>query len=72
MAEGEPRRRLPVMLQNLALGQKVRLRHDIIAEVTGNPKDGSWIFVKYLENPQDPAKIGGEELAFADEVLDEL
>lgn len=70
--EGEPRRRMPVMLQNLAVGAKVKLRNNVTAEVTGNPKDGSWIFVKYLTHPEDPSQEGQEGLAFADEVLDEL
>lgn len=70
MAEGEgPRRRLPVMLQELPVGAKVSLRHGITAEVTGNPKDGSWIFVRYLSCPEDPSQEGTEALAFADEVL---
>lgn len=70
--EGEGRRRLPIMLQNLPLGAKVKLRHNVTAEVTGNPKDGSWIFVKYLSHPEDPAQEGQEGLAFADEVLEQL
>jgi hypothetical protein len=69
--EGEARRQ-PVMLQNLPVGAKVRLRKNVLAEVTGNPKDGSWIFVKYLTHPEDPAQEGTEGLAFADEVLEEV
>jgi hypothetical protein len=65
-------RRLPVMLQNLAVGAKVKLKGDITAEVTGNPKDGSWIYVRYLSHPKDPSQEGAEELAFADDVLEEL
>ena len=72
MAEGTPARRGLVMLQNLELGQKVKLKSGIVAEVTGNPKDGSWIYVKYLENPNDPSNLSNEELAFADEVVEEL
>ena len=65
-------RRQLVMLQDLPVGAKVKLRSNITAEVTGNPKDGSWIFVKYLSVPEDPSKEGAEELAFADEVLEQL
>jgi hypothetical protein len=65
-------RRLPVMLQNLEVGAKVKLKGDITAEVTGNPKDGSWVYVRYLSHPKDPAQVGAEELAFADDVVEEL
>ena len=68
----ESGRRLPVMLQNLEVGAKVKLKGNITAEVTGNPKDGSWVYVRYLSHPQDPAQVGSEELAFADDVLEEL
>ncbi len=72
MAEERGGRRLPVMLQNLEEGAKVRLRHNITAEITGNPRDGSWVFVRYVSCPDDPAKEGAEELAFADDVLEAL
>jgi hypothetical protein len=64
--------RLPVMLQNLAVGASVKLKGDITAVVVGNPKDGSWIYVRYLSNPNNPSQVGAEELAFADDVLEEL
>ena len=69
MEEG---RRQLVMLQDLEVGAKVRLKQNIVAEVTGNPKDGSWIFVKFLTHPEDPSQEGVEGLAFADEVLEEI
>lgn len=65
-------RRMPIMLQELALGAMVKLRGDATAEVTGNPKDGSWLFVRYLSRPDDPSQEGTEGLVFADEVLDTL
>jgi hypothetical protein len=68
MAEGTPARSGLVMLQELEVGQKVKLKGGVIAEVTGNPKDGSWIFVKYLENPKEPANLPEDELAFAADV----
>lgn len=64
--------RQPVMLQNLRVGAKLTLRGNVTAEVTGNPEDGSWIFVRYLVHPQDPSKEGSEALAFADDVLAEM
>ncbi len=70
MAEGEPRRRgTVIMLQNLAIGTKLRLRNDATGEVVGNPKDGSWIFLKYETSP-DASEVGTEGLVFADEVVE--
>jgi hypothetical protein len=37
--------------------------------VVGNPKDGSWIFLKYETSP-DPSEVGAEGLVFADEVVE--
>ena len=70
MAEGEPRRRgAMIMLQTLELGTKLRLKNNATGEVVGNPKDGSWIFLKYETSP-DPAEVGTEGLVFADDVVD--
>jgi hypothetical protein len=70
MAEGEPRRRgAVIMLQNLEIGTKLRLRNDATGQVVGNPKDGSWIFLKYETSP-DPSEVGTEGLVFADEVVE--
>lgn len=74
MAEEKPARAEDVlsgavMLQDLAAGTKVRLRGGVIAEVTANPRDGGWIFIRYLESPNDPAKVGEEDMAFCADVL---
>jgi len=72
MAEGEPRRRgAQIMLQTLELGTKLRLRNDATGEVVGNPKDGSWIFVRFESSP-DATQVGTEDLVFADEVVEIL
>ncbi len=72
MAEGEPRRRgAQIMLQTLELGTKLRLRNDATGEVVGNPKDGSWIFVRFESSP-DAMQVGTEDLVFADEVVEIL
>jgi hypothetical protein len=58
-----------VMLSDLAEGTKVRLRSGAIAEVTANPRDGGWIFIRVLEHPSDPSKIGEEDMAFCTDVI---
>jgi hypothetical protein len=58
-----------VILRDLPVGAKVRLRNGAIGEITGNPQDGAWIFLRYVESPTDPAKIGTEDMAFCTEVI---
>jgi hypothetical protein len=58
-----------VPIQELEPGMKVKLRGDIIAEVTENPRDGMWIVVKYLETPAGPVTGERIEMAPADDVL---
>jgi hypothetical protein len=58
-----------VILRGLAVGTVVRLRGGATAEITGNPQDGAWIFVRFLHDPKDPAKAGTEEMAFCTEVI---
>jgi hypothetical protein len=58
-----------VILRNLPVGTKVALRGGAVAEVTANPEDGGWIYVKYVESPNDASKVGEEELVFCTDVL---
>ena len=46
------------MVQDLPEGINVKLRNGAIAEVTANPRDGGWIFVRYVEFAQDPSLAG--------------
>jgi hypothetical protein len=58
-----------VILRNLPVGTKLGLRSGAVAEVTANPEDGGWIYVKFLESPADPSKVGEEELVFCTDVV---
>ena len=42
------------------------------AEVVNNPKDGVWVFAKYLTSPEDPALIGTEDMIFASDIAEVL
>ena len=68
-AENRSNRSETVDLQDLAEGTKVRLRNGAIAEVTANPRDGGWIFIRFVEHPDDPSKVGEEDMAFCTDVL---
>ena len=58
-----------VDLQYIPEGAKVRLRNGAIAEVTANPRDGGWIFIRFLEYPDDPSRVGEEDMAFCTDVM---
>ena len=49
---------------SLTEGTKVKLKNGAIAEITANPTDGAWIFVRYLEHPDDPSQVGQDEMVF--------
>ena len=58
-----------VALQDIPEGAKVRLRNGAIAEVTANPRDGGWIFIRFVECPEDPSKVGEDDMAFCTDVV---
>ena len=51
-----------------------RLFHSRVAtvEVVENPKDGIWIFAKYLNCPDDPSLEGTEDMFFAQDLVEVL
>ncbi|MDE2685479.1 MAG: hypothetical protein OXI54_15220 [Chloroflexota bacterium] len=51
-------------------GQTVRLHGNATAEVVSNPRDGVWLFVRYLTSPDDPDQVGAEDMVFAQDVLE--
>jgi len=59
------------MLHQLERGAKLGLKNGATAEVVDNPKDGSWIYVRYL-TPPEGATAGAEELVFAEDVVELL
>lgn len=48
----------------LTEGTKVKLKNGAVAEVTANPADGGWLFVRYLEHLEDPSQVGQDEMVF--------
>ena len=59
-------------IQELDPGRRIKLKGGILAEVKDNPRDGSWLVVRYISVPDDPALAGSEELASADDVVELL
>jgi hypothetical protein len=57
-----------VNVRLLTPGTRIRLVDGATAEVTANPGDGVWLFARCLAAPADPARIGSEEMIFAQDV----
>lgn len=56
-------------IRDLQPGERIRLKGDIVAEVTDNPRDGMWIIVRYLETPSGPGDADQTEMVMANDVL---
>ena len=61
-----------VNLLDLEPGQRIRLDSDATAEIVTNPRDGVWLFVRYLSHPQEPDQVGAEDMVFAQVVTEVL
>ena len=57
-----------VVFRGLPEGLKIRLTNGALGEIAGNPHDGAYLLVRYLENSEDPSKVGEEELVFFNDV----
>lgn len=53
--------------RDLPEGAKVKLKNGAIAEVTGNPRDGAWLLIRFIEHP-DPTKVGQDDMVFFTDV----
>ena len=60
----------PINIRDLAVGTRVTLATGAEAEIVSNPKDGVWLFARYVASGDDPAMIGEEEMIFAQDVVE--
>jgi len=58
-----------LMFRDLPVGSRVKIRNGVIGEVTGNPGDGGWLFIKIVESPNDESRVGAEEMVFCADVI---
>jgi hypothetical protein len=49
------------VFRTLPEGLKIELNNGAVGEITGNPHDGAYLLLTYLEYPDNPAKVGEEE-----------
>ena len=55
--------------RDLPVGARVKLTNGAVVEVTGNPRDGAWLLVRFVEHPGEPSKVGTEDMVFFTDVV---
>jgi hypothetical protein len=60
----------PINIRDLGIGTRVLLGSGAEVEIVANPQDGVWLFARYLSSADDPAKLGQEEMIFAQDVVE--
>ena len=60
----------PINIRVLEPGTRIALIDGATAEIVSNPSDGVWVFARYLSSPDDPARIGSEEMIFAQDIIE--
>jgi hypothetical protein len=61
-----------INLRLLEPGTKIGLSDGSTAEVVSNPKDGVWVFARYLSSTSDSSVVGTEDMIFAQDVVEVL
>jgi hypothetical protein len=60
----------PINVRLLGPGIRVVLEGGATAEIVSNPLDGVWVFARYLTSPDDPGRVGSEEMIFAQDIVE--
>jgi hypothetical protein len=60
----------PINIRSLGPGTRVVLEDGAVAEIVSNPLDGVWVFARYLTSPDDPGKVGTEDMIFAQDIVE--
>ena len=61
-----------VNLITLEEGAKLATTAGATVELVENPKDGVWVFAKYVTCPDDPSLVGSEDMFFAQDIIEVL
>jgi hypothetical protein len=59
-----------VNTRTLVPGMQIVLVDGAVAEVVSNPLDGVWVFARYLASPDDPSRVGTEDMIFAQDIAE--
>ena len=60
----------PINIRQLGPGTCIVLEGGATAEIVSNPQDGVWVFARYLTSPDDPGRVGSEEMIFAQDIVE--
>ena len=52
------------IFRDLPVGAKVKLKNGAVAEITGNPRDGAWLLIRFVEHPENPSLVGEDDMVF--------
>ena len=58
------------MLREAPVGTKLLLKDKAVVEIIGNPGDGGWVQVRYVEASEGSSSVGEEEWLFYTDVQD--
>ena len=61
-----------VNLITLEEGAKLATTAGATVVLVENPKDGVWVFAKYVTCPDDPSLVGTEDMFFAQDIIEVL
>ena len=61
-----------INLITIVEGATISTLNGATAEVVNNPKDGVWVFARYLTSPDDPDLVGTEDMIFAQDIAEVL
>jgi hypothetical protein len=59
----------PINIRLLKPGTRVVLDGGATAEIVSNPLDGVWVFARFLASPDEPGRVGSEEMIFAQDIV---
>ena len=59
-----------INVRTLEPGTRVALTDGSTVEIVSNPKDGIWVFARYLSSPRDTSLVGTEEMVFAQDIVE--
>ena len=60
----------PVNIRSLGPGTRIVLEGGAVAEILSNPADGVWVFARYVSSPDDPGRVGAEDMIFAQDIVE--
>lgn len=52
------------IFRDLPVGAKIKLKNGAVAEITGNPRDGAWLLIRFVEHPENPSLVGEDDMVF--------